>query len=480
MNYLLELFRKTRKRDLLWFGGYALYLVFSYMVFHSATVLSSVGKIDHGSEVGFLVASLSAHIVIFIAVVCLIRPIMKVSNSIFLVVTACVAITGFLITAMVFQFSAALPADLFLPWLIVGGVFLGSADILITLVWARFSSTLTLRVVFLYVVLCNAVSLAIYFVVTMLPIWTAVPVAAVLFLTSTLFGKKALDARPAPEWEYSPPVFKSAARRLAHPVLGASILSFMAGLMLQISGQQEISLEAFQQTSLVTSAVAVVVLLLPALVIKKPLNVGRMYALALPLSAAGFLLLPLIWNSVGGIVNSFAQLGAMVAGIILWCLLAETAHDTKLPPFLLFSIALACTNGAQLLGTLIGYFNADTLKQSDILMTAVALVAVYLLFVAALFLFKDKSLKGEEDLSLQAPESVEHDLHERCGSIARNHNFTPRETEIFFLLAQGYTIPAISEKLFVSENTVKSHVKSIYQKLDVHVRTELIELVNSE
>ena len=39
-------------------------------------------------------------------------------------------------------------------------------------------------------------------------------------------------------------------------------------------------------------------------------------------------------------------------------------------------------------------------------------------------------------------------------------------------------MPVISEKLFVSENTVKSHVKSIYQKLGIHVRSELIDLVN--
>ena len=39
-------------------------------------------------------------------------------------------------------------------------------------------------------------------------------------------------------------------------------------------------------------------------------------------------------------------------------------------------------------------------------------------------------------------------------------------------------MPAISERLFVSENTVKSHVKRIYQKLDIHTRGELIDLVN--
>ena len=71
-------------------------------------------------------------------------------------------------------------------------------------------------------------------------------------------------------------------------------------------------------------------------------------------------------------------------------------------------------------------------------------------------------------------------LASQCQKLADQHGFTRREGEIFLLLAQGYTMPAISEKLFVSENTVKSHVKAIYQKLDIHSRTELIDLVNNE
>jgi len=179
-------------------------------------------------------------------------------------------------------------------------------------------------------------------------------------------------------------------------------------------------------------------------------------------------------------------LGAMVAGIILWCILANLSQDTKLPPTLLFGIALACTETAVLAGTIVGRVNAETLQQGDLVLTIVALVAVYLLFMAALFLFKDKSLKGmvmeiegyhPEQESTSCPEAQ---LSERCSAIATRNRFTPREEEIFVLLAQGFTIPVISEKLFVSENTVKSHAKSIYQKLGIHARTELIELVNTE
>ncbi|MFR1640537.1 MAG: hypothetical protein ACLSVD_16140, partial [Eggerthellaceae bacterium] len=45
-------------------------------------------------------------------------------------------------------------------------------------------------------------------------------------------------------------------------------------------------------------------------------------------------------------------------------------------------------------GTLVGMLNAHTLGQGDITLTAVALVAIYLLAMVSMFLFKDKNLRG--------------------------------------------------------------------------------------
>ena len=477
MGYLGDIAKRLRVRDAVFFGGYALYLAFSYMVFHSATVLSSSASLGYEFEAVFSVGAMGARIVVYLVCAFVAYRLKPISSAGSALATICVAIAAFITTAMVFQFASVATHDLIAPWFLLGAVLLGAADALITLLWARFSSTLPLRAVYLFVVLCNAVSLVLYFAVTLVPAATALPVAALLFVVSAAFAKKSLDVRPAVDAEYSGPVFAGAIKGLWHPVLGTVILCFMSGLMLQISGQHEIPLESFQRTSLFTSAIAVLCLLLPALLIKKPLNIGRIYAVALPLSAAGFLLLPLIWNAAGGIVNSFAQLGAMVAGIILWCMIADASHDTKLPSALLFSLALACTNAAQLAGTVVGYLNAETLKQGDLVLTTVALVSVYLLLMAALLLFKDKRLASDKEQPTVQP-TPEEVLALRCDELAVRYQFTPRETEIFKLLAQGYTMPVVSEKLFVSENTVKSHVKSIYQKLGIHVRSELIELVN--
>jgi DNA-binding NarL/FixJ family response regulator len=48
---------------------------------------------------------------------------------------------------------------------------------------------------------------------------------------------------------------------------------------------------------------------------------------------------------------------------------------------------------------------------------------------------------------------------------------TPREREVLELLAQGMTNKEIAERLVITTNTVKRHLKSIFGKLDVHTRS---------
>jgi LuxR family maltose regulon positive regulatory protein len=53
---------------------------------------------------------------------------------------------------------------------------------------------------------------------------------------------------------------------------------------------------------------------------------------------------------------------------------------------------------------------------------------------------------------------------------------TDRELEVLRLLAGGMKYRDIAETLFVSVNTVRYHVKAIYGKLEVHNRTQAVEV----
>lgn len=54
---------------------------------------------------------------------------------------------------------------------------------------------------------------------------------------------------------------------------------------------------------------------------------------------------------------------------------------------------------------------------------------------------------------------------------------TKRENEVIDQILLGYTNKNISEKLFISESTVKKHIHNIFKKLDIKSRWELVKLV---
>jgi two-component system, NarL family, response regulator LiaR len=53
---------------------------------------------------------------------------------------------------------------------------------------------------------------------------------------------------------------------------------------------------------------------------------------------------------------------------------------------------------------------------------------------------------------------------------------TPRELEILELIAQGLSNKEIAERVFVSENTVKTHSSRVFDKLGAKRRTQAVQL----
>lgn len=61
---------------------------------------------------------------------------------------------------------------------------------------------------------------------------------------------------------------------------------------------------------------------------------------------------------------------------------------------------------------------------------------------------------------------------------SEKYNLTVRETEISKFIVQGCTNKQIAAQLFISEETVKWHIKNIYTKLAVNNRIEFIKKVD--
>ena len=147
-------------------------------------------------------------------------------------------------------------------------------------------------------------------------------------------------------------------------------------------------------------------------------------------------------------------------------------------------------------GFFIGWMIAVVMLSSQIIGTHSLLVLCFALVSVTLtldtLLFKEMRLQFQEvetdsDPVLEissvkaAPAQVKDNKSghwvRACTELAKAYKLSPRQTEIFFLLAKGRNIQYIKEDLVLSAATVKSHTYNIYQKMKIHTRQELISIV---
>ena len=121
---------------------------------------------------------------------------------------------------------------------------------------------------------------------------------------------------------------------------------------------------------------------------------------------------------------------------------------------------------------------------SDLAKTTVSLTLFvgYLVALATVAFARGSARSGAP--TAPAPEDSGEDreapavdpLDARCAQLSEQHGLSPRESEVLGLLARGRTATYIAGELYVSKETVKVHVRHIYEKLGVHSRTELLDL----
>ena len=81
-------------------------------------------------------------------------------------------------------------------------------------------------------------------------------------------------------------------------------------------------------------------------------------------------------------------------------------------------------------------------------------------------------LTGGAPMSAEIARRVVEAFHQPSISITDEASLSPRETEILELLCEGLANKEIAERLDISTETVRVHLKNVYEKLHVRSRTE--------
>ena len=157
------------------------------------------------------------------------------------------------------------------------------------------------------------------------------------------------------------------------------------------------------------------------------------------------------------------SMGFVCVSSVVSTLSIHIIHTRRIPADWLMCVSMAFCSGGRLLGHLAG----RTL-QSDAECLLIVLSAI--LLASALFLSNRNSLTegwGVESLSEGFA------IGDACAKLGDAFGLSAREREVLERLVQGYSQKKIAAQLFVSEETVKTHLKHIYQKAGVHSGKEL-------
>ncbi len=176
------------------------------------------------------------------------------------------------------------------------------------------------------------------------------------------------------------------------------------------------------------------------------------------------------------LVNTLMLGACGVFDLFWWSILGEMLDFDENPAKIL-GIGLS----ANVLGVLFGGMLGKAITDRDVQThdpAVLALVVVFIVLIILPLLHKQLSMLLKNYAYLAVFSEMPADKQtEAVKNVAVIGQLTARESEIAALLVKGRTYKMIADELFLSENTVKSHIKHIYAKLKIRRKSELISLV---
>jgi len=365
-------------------------------------------------------------------------------------------------------------------WTIVGLSLIGTGTAPGILAWYELFCAIGVRKAAISVVVSQLMAAGVYLfddsVGRAVPLvaTTALACLPVLSLRALLGAWKDPGTQPLnPAVQQKP--FRLPAAILAGMFVYGAIFGFMLSLT-TLSASSDFSTPGLTRT-LSEGGVAFALLLYS--VFSRHFSLGRIHQPVLPLLVAGFLLLPLAQN-----MNPFVASAIVLAGYAYFAMFSVTIYSQiagSLPaPALavagwgLFADACGVTVGNLANVVLVGTSGATL---APVQLSAISCVAVGAVVLTSTFLLNERAVTTLWGLvTLEPREDV---LEKRCAETSTTYGLTPRESEILMMLARGRDAEQIRRTLVLSMPTVRTHIHRIHEKIGVHSRRELMDVVES-
>ena len=212
-------------------------------------------------------------------------------------------------------------------------------------------------------------------------------------------------------------------------------------------------------------------------------DVAFVYRTPFVLMVCGLLITLLTFSASNTVASLLISTAYTLMFLVLTIVLCDISHRYGISILFLCGIQEIVT--VSIVG---GDFVSDAMSAGVIPLTmsdtTVVVGLTILVVVATVALLFERSSSRDWGVAFfgadRALTNVEDDRHQlRCNEIADRCRLSPREREVFLRLTGAENFTTIADELCIAPGTLKSHSRRIYQKLGVHSRKEMLELLDS-
>ena len=389
--------------------------------------------------------------------------------------------------------AGALLAPSASPMLVTTTVAMGAGEAILMLLWLQFYSETSVNYSCYYLAASAVIGSLICFFTRNLTSELALVVFVLLPVVSAgmlHFGEKS-TARRFDEWEGAgTPNWEAARRPFARSTAQLAIFGLIFGMFQGSVGAHGNVLLAVAEPFSVLG-VGLAGLLIVGLYWASPVrpNLSFVHKLSTLLFTGGLMLVPFAKDVLVNVAATAVMTGFVLLETITLILMVDLVRTFDIKAGFTIGLNRGLEYGSFTVGIVVGGILWQNFENMTGFSFAFVSLAVFVGITAALLLLDEKNIWAA-DFYLEQEKIADDALYsahtERrpsgrwraaCNKICFEHGLSPRESEIFLLMAKGRNAEYIQNALFISNHTAKTHIANIYRKLDVHSAQELLDLV---
>lgn len=228
------------------------------------------------------------------------------------------------------------------------------------------------------------------------------------------------------------------------------------------------------------AALAIVVAIL-SITYASTLDLFGLYRWLVPVILLGLILLSIesFWTRFFSLL--LITVGQFGFDIVVWVYFSRVVRKGVCLGSLAIGVNRGFVQAGVLVGSLVAMVTPRIVATGMVSLQLIVLVLSATMTTVVLMVVNRKDelgrMTGFEPKAATGADAVVVDYDAVCDRLAVEHGLTAREREILGYLARGRSLPYIREALVLSKNTVSTHAKNLYKKLDIHSRQDLFDLV---